>query len=218
MIDWQEIDTVLLDMDGTLLDLHFDDYFWLSHLPKRYADYHQVDGETANRHIRDHITKLQGTLEWYCLDHWSKLVNMDVPALKHEVKHKIQIRPHTEDFLQQLRNMGKETVLITNSHRRGLELKIELTRIDRWLDVVISSHDFGSPKEEQAFWHALIKQHPFDPKRALFIDDTPSVLRSAQNFGIEHLLCITSPNSQKPEKSPEEFMGVAHFDELISTL
>ena len=26
MINWQQIDTVFLDMDGTLLDLHFDNY------------------------------------------------------------------------------------------------------------------------------------------------------------------------------------------------
>ena len=28
-IDWQSIDDVLLDMDGTLLDLHYDATFWL---------------------------------------------------------------------------------------------------------------------------------------------------------------------------------------------
>ncbi|HBT55971.1 MAG TPA: haloacid dehalogenase, partial [Pseudomonas sp.] len=33
MLNWNAIDTVLLDMDGTLLDLHFDNHFWLEHMP-----------------------------------------------------------------------------------------------------------------------------------------------------------------------------------------
>ena len=27
-IDWTQLDTILLDMDGTLLDLEFDNHFW----------------------------------------------------------------------------------------------------------------------------------------------------------------------------------------------
>ena len=215
MIDWHAIDTVLLDMDGTLLDLHYDDFFWLNHLPKRYAEFHRTDLDTAKSEILSQIKDLEGTLEWYCLDHWSKLTQMDIASLKHEVKHKIQIRPHTEDFLSRLKTLGKKLVLITNSHRRGLDLKLEVTQIDKWLDVVISSHDYGSPKEEQAFWRHLQENEPFDPSRSLFIDDTPRVLRSAKDFGIAHMVCITSPNSEKALKSSEEFLGVAHFDSLM---
>ncbi|MEJ2034453.1 MAG: hypothetical protein P8Y63_15790, partial [Deltaproteobacteria bacterium] len=36
-VNWGVIDTVLLDMDGTLLDKHFDDYFWLRFVPENYA-------------------------------------------------------------------------------------------------------------------------------------------------------------------------------------
>lgn len=215
MIDWQDIDTVLLDMDGTLLDLHYDDFFWLNHLPQRYADFHGTDVSSAKATILDQIVELEGTLDWYCLDYWSEITRMDVPALKHEVKHKIQMRPHVQAFLMHLEKLGKKRVLITNSHRHGLDLKLQVTGIDKWLDLVISSHDYGSPKEQQAFWQRLQANEPFDPERTLFVDDTPRVLRSAQTYGIKHLVCITSPNSQKPEKSAEEFTGVSHLDELI---
>jgi 5'-nucleotidase len=33
-LDWNNIDTVLLDMDGTLLDLAFDSQFWLQDVPQ----------------------------------------------------------------------------------------------------------------------------------------------------------------------------------------
>ena len=29
----QNVDLVLLDMDGTLLDLHYDSHFWLDYVP-----------------------------------------------------------------------------------------------------------------------------------------------------------------------------------------
>lgn len=215
MIDWKSIDTVLLDMDGTLLDLHFDNYFWLHHLPKRYAESHGVNKAQASEEIHQKIKELEGTLEWYCLDHWSELMRLDIPALKHEVKHKIQIRPHAERFLSQLKALGKKLVLITNSHPKGLELKLDVTEIDQWLDIIISSHEFRSPKEELMFWQMLQLQEPFDPARTLFIDDTPRVLRSAQRFGIQHLVCITAPDSQKPIQDAAEFIGVSHFDEIM---
>jgi len=215
MIDWHAIDTVLLDMDGTLLDLHFDNYFWSHHLPKRYAESHNVDEKAAQQYILEQIKSLEGTLQWYCLDHWSELMRLDIPALKQEVKHKIQIRPHTETFLKRLKALGKKLVLITNSHRAGVDLKLDVTAIDQWLDIIISSHDFQSPKEEQTFWHALEASEPFDKQRTLFIDDTPRVLRSAKDFGIQHLVCIRSPDSQKPLKDAEEFNGIAHFDEIM---
>ena len=100
MINWQAIDTVLLDMDGTLLDLHFDNYFWLTHLPRRYAEHHGLEPEQARKDLSARIKSFEGTLQWYCLDHWSELVKMDIPTLKLEVQHKIQVRPYAEDFLR----------------------------------------------------------------------------------------------------------------------
>ena len=39
-LPWPEIHTVLLDMDGTLLDLRFDNHFWRELVPERYAERH----------------------------------------------------------------------------------------------------------------------------------------------------------------------------------
>ncbi len=215
IIDWQVIDTVLLDMDGTLLDLHFDNYFWLTHLPERYAEYHNVPQEKAQRYLEAQIAQYHGTLQWYCLDHWTELVKLDIPELKREVRHKIQIRPYAEEFLEQLKRLGKRLVLVTNCHPDGIEIKLDVTQIDKWLDIVISSHEFASPKEDQSFWQQLAQREHFDPKRTLFIDDTPRILRSAAEFGIEHLVCVTAPDSQKPDHLPEEFIGISHFDEIM---
>ncbi len=215
MINWQSVDTVLLDMDGTLLDLHFDNYFWLTHLPQRYAAARGMSIEEASDQLNNHIRKYEGTLQWYCLDHWTELTEMNIGELKAEIKHKIQLRPHTELFLQQLRASGKKVILITNAHPTSLQLKLEVTQIDQWLDLVISSHQFQQPKEEQSFWQQLHAKEPFNPARTVFFDDTPRILRSAKEFGIRHLVCVNQPDMQKPPIVSGEFVDICHFDEIM---
>lgn len=214
MIDWNNIDTVMLDMDGTLLDLHFDNYFWLEHLPKRYAEIHQVDFATATQRLHDHINEHEGTLQWYCLEFWSDALKVDIRSLKTEIKHKIQIRPHVKEFLTRLRQQRKKCLLVTNAHPQSLSLKIEVTAIDQYLDIIISSHEFKYPKEDQAFWHALQEREQFDPQRTLFVDDTVRVLKSAEQFGIKYLLGIHQPDSKK-QRLMDEFPAIHHFDEIM---
>ena len=138
---------------------------------------------------------------------------MDIRALKEEVKEKIQIRPFAVEFLQRLRALDKKLVLITNAHPQSLDLKLEITHIDQWLDMIISSHQFKQPKEAQEFWHALQAHEQFDPARALFIDDSEAILASAEAYGIAHLLCIHQPDSQKP-RSVDKYPAIYHFDEI----
>lgn len=214
MNDWNAIDTVLLDMDGTLLDLHFDNYFWLQHLPKRYAEIHQLDLETATDNLYRHIRAHEGTLQWYCLDFWSEALKLDIRQLKEEVRHKIQVRPHVETFLRRLRDHNKKLLLVTNAHPKSLSLKLDVTAIDRWLDIVVSSHEFQQPKEAQAFWQELQAREKFDPARTLFVDDTVRILESARQFGIGHLLCIHQPDSQQ-ERKVLDYPAIHHFDEIM---
>ena len=215
MLDWTKIDTIMLDMDGTLLDLHFDNYFWLTHLPMRYAQEHGTTESEAKHFIETHVEKYRGTLNWYCLDHWSELVKLDIPKLKHEVRHKIQTRPYAEKFLKQLKRINKKLILITNAHPDGLQLKLDVTEIDHWLDIVISSHEFQSPKEDQTFWHALKNREHFELDTTLFIDDTPRVLDSAKRFGIKHLICVTQPDSRKAPKEVPHYFCIQDFDEIM---
>ena len=214
IVDWNKIDTVMLDMDGTLLDLHFDNYFWLEHLPKRYAEIHHVDFTTATQQLSNHISQHEGTLQWYCLEFWSDALKVDIRSLKTEIKHKIQIRPHVKEFLTRLRQHDKKCLLVTNAHPQSLSLKLEVTAIDQYLDIIISSHELLHAKEAQEFWHALQAREQFDPQRTLFVDDTVRVLRSAQEFGIQYLLGIHQPDSQQ-QRLMAEFPAIHHFDEIM---
>jgi putative hydrolase of the HAD superfamily len=213
-LDWSNIDTVLLDMDGTLLDLHFDSFFWLEHLPVRYADIHKMDAKVAREWLHERIMKEYGTLNWYCLDYWSQELNVDIVALKKEVADRIAFRPHVQDFLKQLKAAGMRSVIVTNAHRGSLSLKLERTDLAERVDSIVCSHDFGLPKEDITFWTKLQEVEPFNPQRTLLIDDSLSVLASAKKYGIRYLLAISQPDSQSPIRVVDEFGALEHFNEL----
>lgn len=216
ILEWSEIDTVFLDMDGTLLDLHFDNFFWLSHLPDYYATQFPENQDQARRELQHQIMSRRGTLPWYCTDFWSDHLGLDIIALKGQISHLIKQRPYSIDFLQALANDGKTRVLLTNAHRDGVDLKFSVTGIDAELDRVISSHDFGHAKESQLFWQALQSIMPFDKNRVLFVDDSESVLSAARDYGIKHLLRIAKPDSQKPAVLESSFPSIVDFDQLLS--
>lgn len=215
MIDWDQVDTVLLDMDGTLLDLHFDNYFWLEHLPAHYAARHELDGDIARTELVQMFEQQRGTLNWYCLDFWDAELDVDVAELKQEVKHLIAIRPFVEEFLSRLKHSDREVLLITNAHPKSLNLKLEETGIGEYFDAIISSHEFQVPKEEQLFWQNLQQRHPFRRERTLFIDDSAPVLASAERYGIRYLLTLLQPDSTQLPRSTTDYPGFHHFDEIM---
>jgi putative hydrolase of the HAD superfamily len=218
MVNWNEIDTVLLDMDGTLLDLHFDNVFWLEHLPRRYAEIHGEDHAEVRHRMLERFRAEQGTLNWYCVDYWSRELRLDVGALKDELRHLIRIRPHVEDFLARLHAGHRRVLLVTNAHRKSLDLKMTHTGLERWFDAIVCSHDFGMAKEHTGFWDALRAVEPFDPARTLFIDDSISVLASAQRYGIRWLLSLLQPDSAREPRTVEGFAAILHFDEIMPEL
>ncbi len=214
-VPWSEIDTVLLDMDGTLLDLHFDNYFWLTHVPETFAKKHSISIQQANQELDERIHAYKGQLEWYCLDFWSRELDMDIAGLKREVEHLIAIRPGAELFLKALSESHKRAVLVTNAHQGSLQLKLANTHIDQYLDMVLCSHDFGLPKEDRSFWDALQRSEKFDPARTLFIDDSEPVLDSARDYGIQYLRSIVQPDSKKPNRTEHNYPAILEFSDLL---
>lgn len=211
MLNWNTIDTVLLDMDGTLLDLHFDNHFWVEYLPQCYARQHGQTLAWARERIDPLMSRIHGKLDWYCLDFWTRELGLPIVELKREVAHLIRLRPDADAFLRALQHSGRQVVLITNAHRDSLSLKMERVELRTYFQRLISSHDFGYPKEEQAFWHALRGEVEFDPERTLFIDDGLSILRAAREFGIAHLLAVRQPDSQGEPRDTAEFDAVEDY-------
>ena len=215
MIIWKEIDTVLLDMDGTLLDLHFDNYFWQEYLPLKWGEKNNMAVDAAKEALMPGFYQWAGTLAFYCLDHWSEQLDMDIITLKADIGHLIKERPAALEFLQFLSDIGKQKALVTNAHVSLIDMKFSCTAIGNHFEHVFCSHDFGFPKEDIQFWEALQSQYSFDPSRTLLVDDNISVLHSAQKYGIGFLLSIAQPDSSKPAREESDFPAIKSFMDLI---
>ncbi len=215
MLDWKAIQTVFLDMDGTLLDLHFDNHFWLEHVPLRYAEKHGLSHEAAQDALAPRYRKVVGTMDWYCVDYWTRELGLDIALIKEEVGHLIAVHPHVIPFLAALRGSRQRTVLVTNAHHKSLALKMSKTRLDGYFDAVICAHDIGIPKEHPEFWGKFQSVERFDPVATLLVDDSLPVLRSARDYGIAHLLAVHRPDTQQPAKDVAEFDAIHDFLEIM---
>jgi len=215
MISWSNIQTVFLEMDGTLLDLHYDNYFWLQHVPLRYAEVHSLTLEAAHFDLKQRYASVAGTMQWYCVDYWTQELGLDIERLKHEVAHLIAVHPQVAPFLERIRAAGKRVILLTNAHHKSLALKMQKTGLESYFDSLISAHSVGIPKENPAFWQQLQAMEVYEPQQTLLIDDSLPVLRSARSYGIAHLLGVFQPDSKQPRKVVEEFQAIESFDQIM---
>ena len=214
-IPLSEIDYVLLDLDGTLLDKYFDDYFWGHLIPELYAEKRDMSFAMARDYLYETYRKHERTLKWTDLDFWSQEFDLDIPALKEQTRHLIDVHPHVEHFLQEMQRMGKQIHLLTNAHYKSVNLKFRETGIGKYFDSVITSNEIGAPKEDLEYWRRSQARIGFDPKRSIFVDDTEDVLHTAREFGIKHVVFKGRSSSKIEPALSEEFMSITDFDDLL---
>ena len=212
----KDVRYILLDMDGTLLDKYFDDYFWEHLVPEKYAEKHDVTFGKAKKDLLYLYKTHEGTLNWTDIDFWSKELHLDIPALKEQIKHLIEVHPNVEDFLKAMKQQKKKIYMVTNAHYKVLDLKLKKTQIGKYFDKCITSCEMGYPKEMIEFWNKVEKVLGFDKEKTLFIDDTEAILKTAKAFGIKHIYLKTGANSKKKEIAKSDFPVLKDFKELLT--
>ena len=215
MLDWRQYETILLDMDGTVLDLAFDNYFWRELVPRCLARSRRMSQVKVRAELFEHYASKQGSLDWYCLDYWSAQLDLDIRALKNASSQRIRFLPGAREFLTTISRMDKRLVLVTNAHEHTLAVKKGVAGLERYFDLFVSSHEFGCAKEQARFWPLLQSHIDFDPATTLFIDDSLPVLDAAGEFGIPNIVAVTRPDTRQPDNSPGIYRGVNSVVSLI---
>jgi len=208
-------DTLMLDMDGTLLDLAYDNYMWLTHIPAAYARARSLPDDEARKELYAKFHSMRGTLEWYCLDHWSERLQLDIVGLHRAERDRIGWLPGAKSFLEDVKREGLRLLLVTNSHPDTLDMKSDVTGLGEYFDCIYTAHEFGTPKEQREFWQSLAEVESFDPRSTMFVDDTDPVLSSAAQFGVNHVVKVTRPDTTRDARPCERFTAVESVADLL---
>lgn len=208
-------ETLLLDLDGTLLDLAYDNHVWLHALPSALAEAKGISEDEARRLVLGRIERLRGTMGWYDLDDWSQALDFDVMALKRAHDARIAWLDGAEAFLHRARLAGYRLVLVTNSTRPLLELKDARTRVLEHMDAAYSSQDFGAPKETQTFWQRFAQVERIDRRDCVLIDDSAPVLNAGRTFGLGAVLGLRWPDTSRPARDLPGLPTAETVDELL---
>ena len=171
-----------------------------------------MDLHAAHTEIARRFAECSGTLDWYCIDYWSRSLEVDIGALHREVRSHVAWLPGAREFLARMRAWGKRLVLLTNSHPIALAVKHEETGVLDYLDAAATSHEFGAPKENPQFWSAAQRRFDFDPGRSLFADDNAKMLEAARAAGIRWVYGVRhwdTKGSRREHADHEAVDGVA---------
>jgi len=212
---WDRVDDVLLDVDGTLLDRHFDNFFFEEELPRRYAAKHGLMVEEARERLLAMYRAVEGELDWTDLNYWTKTLDIDVVALTKEFDYLIALHPDSLDFLRHLRAQRKRIYLLTSAHAAGVEIKVAKTRIDRYVDRIVNAFEVGYLKMRPEFWPTCQRLLEFEPSRSLYIDDDEACLAAAQKFGVKFLYHRSKSSSHQPPQPSSRYESIESFHELL---
>lgn len=213
---WDAVDDVLLDMDGTLLDRHFDNFFFEEELPRRYAALHGLAFGVARDRLMAMYRSVEGELAWTDLHYWTERVGIDVVAMHRELDHMIGFLPGAEEFLRHLRRLGKRVTIVTNAHASGVGIKNAKTGLDRYVDRIVDAFEVGYLKMRPEYWPACRRLLDFDPKRSFYMDDDEGCLLAARSFGIAHIVHSAKSSTRLPPAPLPTFPSLSDFAPLVN--
>jgi len=217
-LEWAQIETVFLDMDGTLMDLAFDNYFWHEYVPQIYSKNKNIDEVESKQLLLGLYRSQRGNLSWYCTDYWSDQLDLDIRQLKQQVADKVSLFPLVTEFLAWLQDNGKRSVLLTNAHMDSVDIKMEQTGIRSQFDRIITSHSYGYAKEQDEFWPLLADDEIYQHETTLLIDDNVSVLQAADRHGIKYLRSVLKPDTTQPSQDTQGYLAINGFHDIVDGL
>ena len=213
-VDWTQVDHVLLDMDGTLLDLEFDNNFWGQRIHEQYARLNDISLQATVEKFTPIFRSVAGTLDWYSTDFWSDQYGYDIIEYSRTFAEGIRFLPYAENFLTALKSTGIRSTIVTNAHPDILALKNSHTGIADRVDEAISSHSIGFAKESQYFWQRTQTRLGFNKAKTLFFDDSAAVIKAALKFGIAGSVSVCLPDTSRPKNVPHSNYAIDQFQDV----
>ena len=88
MVKLNSTTAILSDLDGVILNIDYDIKFWESWLPEYISSQSSLTEDEAKAEILSKIDLQRGTLNFYDLNYWDDLLNLDCIEIIKEKEEK----------------------------------------------------------------------------------------------------------------------------------
>jgi putative hydrolase of the HAD superfamily len=191
MVKLNSTTAILSDLDGVILDLSYDIKFWELWLPEHVADQNNQSIEEAQEKIQAEIDAQRGTLNFYDLNYWDDLLDVDCMQIIKAKEERCSYLKGSNEALQKLSILKNPKHILTNGDPRVQEYKAEIQDFLKFFDSIFYSMHAGYPKEQKEFWALARHNLNLDFEDAIFIDDDFKVVTAAVKAGIKQVIWIT---------------------------
>jgi 2-haloacid dehalogenase len=192
MADFQDIKACVFDAYGTLFDIHAptaaiaDDlgdkaqslsemwrakqlqYTWLRSLMDEYTEFWQVTGEGLDYALAAH-----------------DIDNPDIRQRLMDLYLTIDAYPDASATLQQLKDAGYATGILSNGSPDMLAAAVNNSRLAPLLDEVMSVHDVGIYKPSPLVYQLAVDRMGVSPQEICFVSANAWDASGAANFGFQ---------------------------------
>ena len=188
---FKDIECLLVDMDGVILDNAYDNDFWQNQIPEVIADSKGIAFDDAKRLAIQIFNYKKNTKDWYDVDYWSNMLNIDIEAQKRSEKSfsRISLYDGVIDTLSVLKNKTK-MILITNAHRKTLNIKLEKYNLTPYFDEMVCAHELNYVKEDIQLWYMLRSKYRLDYEKTLLVEDTINNINVGLSAGISGAIYV----------------------------
>jgi putative hydrolase of the HAD superfamily len=178
-------------MDGVILDNAYDNDFWQNQIPEAIADSKGIAFDDAKRLAIQIFNYKKNTKDWYDVDYWSNMLNIDIEAQKRSEKSfsRISLYDGVIDTLSVLKNKTK-MILITNAHRKTLNIKLEKYNLTPYFDEMVCAHELNYVKEDIQLWYMLRSKYRLDYEKTLLVEDTINNINVGLSAGISGAIYV----------------------------
>jgi len=192
---------MLVDMDGVILDNTYDNNFWQNQIPGVISKNKNISFEDAKRLAVQIFNYKKNTKDWYDVDYWSNMLNVDIEAEKRSSISfdRIQLYEGVTETLNKLKN-NFILILITNAHRKTLNIKLEKYDLNPYFENMICAHELHYVKENIQLWYMLKSRFKLDYTKTLLIEDTINNIKVGLSAGISQAVYLGDESYEDSKK------------------
>ena len=208
----ENVDAVIFDMDGTLLDSMWiwpdiDDVFLEKYNLQKPEGFHEgMEGksypETA-QYFLDLFPSLTQTVD-EIMDEWNEMAH-------DRYLSKVKLKPGAKEFILSMKESGKKLGIATSNSRFLVNDTLKALEIEELFDSVRTSCEAGAGKPAPDVYLLVAKDLDVAPEKCLVFEDVPMGILAGVNAGMR-TCAIDDEFSRPQDKKKRELADYFIYD------